>query len=134
MPFCAKCGAEVHEEMAFCPKCGAPLKAEMPGEAAAPIRYRREKEEKEEKDEKAEKREKEEHEKEEKYEKREFGFIGPLIGGLFLIFLGFMFYLHVIGYRLWEIGWALFFIMLGTLIIIGTILAARRHPKPRGTI
>lgn len=130
MPHCPKCGTEVSEKMTFCPKCGAPLKAEKPAiEAAPPVRYRHEKAEK------AEKHEKEkEWEKAEKYEKREFGVIGPLIAGLFLIFLGFMSYLKVMGYPVWEIGWALFFVIIGILIIIGAILVARRHPRPRGAI
>ncbi len=135
MPYCPKCGAEVSEDMAFCPGCGASLKAEKPGmEAVTPVSYRGEKAEKAEKEEKAEKQEKEEWEKSEKYEKREFGFVGPLIGGLFLIFLGSMFYLRVMGYDIWGVGWALFFIGIGILIIIGAILAARRHPEPKGTI
>jgi len=132
MPYCAKCGTETSEEMTFCPKCGAPLKAERPPVEAAPTRYRDEKQEKEEKHEKSEKAEK--AEKGEKYEKREFGLIGPLIGGLFLIFLGFVFYLQLIGYNLWQNAGAFFLVIVGILIIIGAIMAARRHPRPRGTI
>ena len=132
MPFCPKCGAEVHEEMAFCPKCGAALKAEMPpAEAVGPERYRREKEEKAEKAEKAEKREKEEKwERPEKHEKREVSAIGPLVGGLFLIFLGLALYLQVMGYPLWEFAGALFLVIIGIIIIIAAIYAARRFPRP----
>jgi uncharacterized membrane protein YvbJ len=131
MPFCPKCGAEVHEEMAFCPKCGAPLKAEMPSaEAVAPERYRREKEEKAEKAEKAEKREKEEKgERPEKYEKREVSAIGPLVGGLFLIFLGLALYLQVMGYTIWEFAGALFLIVVGIVIIVAGIYASRMFPR-----
>ncbi|NIO38495.1 zinc-ribbon domain-containing protein [Candidatus Bathyarchaeota archaeon] len=132
MPYCAKCGTETSEGMTFCPKCGAPLKAERPPVEAAPARYRHEKQEKGEKQEKSEKAEK--AEKGEKYEKREFGLIGPLIGGLFLIFLGFVFYLQLIGYNLWQNAGAFFLVIVGILIIIGAIMAARRHPRPRGTI
>lgn len=120
MPFCAKCGAEVHEEMAFCPKCGAPLKAEMPAEA--PARYRREKEEKAEKEEK--------WERAEKHEKREVAAIGPLIGGLFLIFLGLMFYLRVFGYRVWEFAGAFFLIIVGVVIIAAVLWVKRVFPRP----
>ena len=129
MPFCPKCGAEIHEEMAFCPKCGAPSKAEMPpAEAVAPERYRREKEEKAEK---AKKREKEEKgERPEKYEKREVSAIGPLIGGLFLIFLGLALYLQVMGYRIWEFAGALFLVIVGIIIIIAGIYASRLFPRP----
>ena len=123
MAYCPKCGTKVEEEMAFCPKCGAPLKAEKPREWREERRA-----EKREKAEKAEKHEKKE--KTEKYEKREFGVIGPLIGGLILIFLGLMFYLEVIGYNVWEYGWAFFIIILGILIIVGTIYATRRYPRP----
>jgi len=115
MPYCPKCGTEVSEEMAFCPKCGAPLKG-------PPAGYRPEKAEKSEKEEK--------REKTEKYEKREFGVIGPLIGGLILIFLGLMFYLELTGFARREILWAFFFVIIGIIIIIGAVYAARRHPRP----
>lgn len=136
MPYCQKCGAEISEDVAFCPRCGASLKGEQPtAEARPPSEYKREKEEKGEKAEKSEKQEKREGdwewEKSEKYEKREFGFVGPLVGGLFLIFLGFMFYSTIIGYPIWDIGWALFLVIIGILIIIGAIFAVRRHPKPK---
>lgn len=136
MPYCQKCGAEISEDMAFCSRCGASLKGEQPAaEARPPSEYKREKEEKGEKAEKSEKQEKREGdwewEKSEKYEKREFGFVGPLVGGLFLIFLGFMFYSTIIGYAIWDIGWALFLVIIGILIIIGAIFAVRRHPKPK---
>ncbi len=125
MPYCQKCGTNVREEMAFCPKCGAPLKVEKP--PAPAIR-------RDEKAEKREKREKEEKgEKAEKYEKREFGVIGPLIGGLVLIFLGLMFYLQVTGFLGRQAATALFLIIVGIVIIIGvlyaTMIAARRHPR-----
>ncbi len=131
MPYCAKCGAEVSEDMAFCSRCGASLKG------VPPARYRSEKEEKgekQEKEEKGEKQEKEERGEAEKYEKRQFGFLGSLIGGLFLIFVGFMSYLTVTGYAVSEVWWALFLVLIGVLIIIGAILATRRHPRPRETI
>jgi uncharacterized membrane protein YvbJ len=131
MPFCAQCGAEVHEEMVFCPKCGAPLTAKMPGVAATPAHHRGEKDEKNEKTEKAEKREKEEKwEQPEKHEKRETAAIGPLIGGLFLIFLGLMFYLQVLGHRVWESAWAFFLIVVGVIIIAGVLWAKRSFPRP----
>ena len=129
MSYCPKCGAKVREEMAFCPRCGTPLKVEKPPtEAAPPARYRSEKAEK------AEKREKEEkEEKTEKHEKREFGVIGPLIGGLILIFAGLMFYLAVTGYLRWQAIWPLFLVIIGIIIIVGTVYAAmtatRRNPK-----
>lgn len=133
MPYCPKCGAKVSDEMAFCPKCGAALKAEKPPvEAApAPARPRTEKAEKAEKAEKREKEEKtEKGEKEEKHEKGEFGILGPLIGGLVLIFLGLMSYLQVTGMLGREVVGASFLIIIGVIIIVAAIYATRRHPKP----
>ena len=122
MAYCPKCGTEVGEEMVFCPKCGAALKAEKTRA------HRAEKGEKQEKQEKQEKRE-----KSEKYEKREFGFIGPLIGGLILVLLGFISYLQVIGFFGREIVGALFLVMIGVIIIVvglyAMVLASRRHPR-----
>jgi len=123
MPYCPKCGTEVSEEMPFCSKCGAPLKA-------PPAVYRPEKAEKMEKEEKREKEEREKREKTEKYEKREFRVIGPLIGGLILIFLGLMSYLELMGVARREIVWAFFLIIIGIIIIIGAVYALRRNPKP----
>ncbi|MCP8310713.1 MAG: zinc ribbon domain-containing protein [Candidatus Methylarchaceae archaeon HK02M1] len=120
MPYCPKCGTEVREEMTFCPKCGAPLKA-------PPAGYRPEKYEKREKE---EKEEREKREKTEKYEKREFGVVGPIIGGLILIFLGLIFYFQIIGFARIEILGALFFFILGIIIIIGAVYAMKRHPRP----
>jgi len=130
MSYCPRCGSKVSEEIAFCPKCGAPLKGEKPPAQAvpAPAPYRGEKAEKHEKGEKREKAE-----KYEKREKREFGVIGWLIGGLILILLGLMFYLQVINLLPREVIWALFFIIVGVIIIVGAIyvamMASRRHPK-----
>jgi uncharacterized Zn finger protein (UPF0148 family) len=125
MSYCPKCGTKVSEGMAFCPKCGAPLKAEKPPTEARPTGYRPEKAEKAEKHEKQEKKE-----KTEKHEKREFGFVGQLIGGLILIFFGLMSYLQVTGFLGKEVVGALFLILIGIIIIIGVIYAARRHPRP----
>jgi predicted lipid-binding transport protein (Tim44 family) len=125
--------------MSFCPKCGAALKVEQPPVAAAPPPpqappappYRAEKEEKHEKREKEEKHEKKE--KTEKGEKREYGYIGPLIGGLVMIALGVMFYLAITT-SIGNVAWAFFIILIGIIIIIGAIYAAtmasRRQPQP----
>lgn len=130
MVYCPKCGTEVDEGMTFCPRCGAALKVEQAtaGAISAPTRHRAEKAEKQEKQEKQEKRE-----KSEKYEKREFGFIGPLIGGLILVFLGIISYLQVIDFLGRQIVGALFLIMIGVIIIVvglyAMMLASRRHPR-----
>ena len=130
MPYCHKCGAKVSDEMAFCPKCGAALKAEKPQVEAAPAPAlpRAEKGEKAEKREKEEKAEK--GEKAEKHEKGEFGILGPLIGGLVLIFLGLMSYLQITGILGREVAGASILIIIGVIIIVGAIYATRRHPRP----
>lgn len=143
MSNCPNCGAKVREEMNFCPKCGTTLKAaaqpQPPAQpvapAPAPAPYRAEKQEKREKEEKGEKEEKHEKEaREQRYEKGETSFIGPLIGGIILVFAGFIFYLVVTGSLRWESVGALFFIVVGIVIIVGAIYAAtmamRRHPRP----
>ena len=139
MSYCPKCGSKVREGMNFCPKCGVSLKiVQPPAEAAPPTPpptpYRAEKAEKREKEEKGEKGERrEEREKEEKREMREFAYVAPLIGGLFLIFVGLIFYFVVTTSFRWEVAGALFFIIIGIMIIVGVaygvMMAARRHPK-----
>jgi len=139
MVYCPKCGSKVREDMVFCPKCGAALKVEKPSVEAVPAPPpRAEKAEKAEKGEKHEKREKEEREerekreKSEKREKREFGYMGSLIGGLILIFLGVMFYLALTTPIGWATAGAIFVIVIGIIIIVGAVYAAmmatRRHP------
>ncbi|MGA2308931.1 MAG: zinc-ribbon domain-containing protein [Candidatus Bathyarchaeia archaeon] len=131
MSYCPKCGSKVEGEMSFCPKCGAPLNVENVATVTPETRpaYRRD-EKTEEKSEKHEKREK--SEKHEKHEKHEYGFMGPLIGGVILLFIGAALYLRVTGYDV-AILWALFFVLIGVLIIVGgiygAIMAGRRHPR-----
>jgi len=122
MPYCPKCGVKVSEEINFCPKCGAAL-------GPLPPRARREKEEKSEKHEKREK-----SEKGEKYEKREYGYTGPLIGGLILIFVGVMAYLAAIS-PTYLLNWApILLIGVGVIIIVlviyAAMTAAQRSPMP----
>lgn len=133
MTYCPKCGTEIVEEMNFCPKCGAPLKAqEAPSETVAPpVPYRVEKAEKQEKSEKEQRREK--MEKTGGYERREFAFLGPLVGGLILIFLGLVLYFAVTASLRLEIIGPVFLVGIGIIIIAGAIymaiVATRRHPK-----
>ena len=119
MPYCKKCGFEVKEDMTFCPQCGASLKV---SDTRATERYRSEKSEKQEKQEKNEKREK--SEQQEKYEKQEYGVIAPLIGGLILIFLGFIFYLAVTGVFTLRDIFPIFLVVVGVIVILGVIIAA----------
>jgi hypothetical protein len=124
MSYCPKCGANIDESMSFCPKCGAPLKGAVPAppETRPPTYRRGEKSEKEEK-----------HEKREKHEKHEFGLLGPLIGGLILIFIGVTTYLRVTGIYSSELMWAFFFVLIGIIVIAlgvyAASTAAKRHPK-----
>jgi hypothetical protein len=132
MPYCQKCGSEVKKEMTFCPQCGAALKVT---ESRPPERYRSEKAEKQEKQEKHEKEEKmEKGETYEKYEKREFGVLGPLIGGVILILFGFMMYLTVSGILEMRSIFPFFLIIIGAIVIIGvavgTVMARKKNPRP----
>jgi uncharacterized membrane protein YvbJ len=126
MAYCPKCGNEVRDDMVFCPKCGAPLKVQQTSTATVrSARYRNEKAEKDEKQEKTEKTE--------KHEKGEHAFIGPLIGGLILVFIGLSFYLETTGLVSRPVTGALFLVIVGVLIMFGAIygarLASRRHPR-----
>ena len=131
MAQCPKCGSEVSEEMSFCPKCGAALRIQPPPPAGTrPTRYRRD-----EKSEKGEKHEKEEKgEKGEKGEKQGYGFLGPLIGGLILVFLGASFWLELTGVLSARYMWSFFLLLVGIVIIIAALYAAfvltKRHPRP----
>lgn len=127
MSYCPKCGSKIEEEMTFCPKCGATLKAEAAAASPRTVTYRR--------NEKAEKDEKDERdEKGEKHEKRGYSFMGPLIGGLVLIFIGLTSYLRVTGIINPDLVWPFFFVLIGVIIIlgaaVGVVMAGRRHPKP----
>ena len=136
MSYCPKCGNKITEEMTFCPNCGASLKAVQPAVAAQPTAPRGEKGEKGEKQEKREKEARDQREKREKgemHEKRQYGFAGPLIGGLILIFFGLMLFIGLTTPGMNSgILWAFFVVIIGIIIIIGAIYAAtmasRRHP------
>jgi uncharacterized membrane protein YvbJ len=116
LSYCPKCGNKIEEDMVFCPKCGASLKGEQAAVPPPPVTYRHEKDE-----------------KHEKHEKGEYAFIGPLIGGLILIFIGLSAYLSMTGMVESRVWGAVFFIAVGIIIIVGVIygavLASRRHPK-----
>jgi uncharacterized membrane protein YvbJ len=122
--YCPKCGEKVTEEMTFCPKCGVSLRTAEPQVEARTVTYRRH--EKEEKQEKGEKHE--------KHEKHQYPFIGWLIGGLILIFIGLTAYLNINYPGQSGVMWAFFLVLVGLLIIIGGVyfamVAAKRHPRP----
>ncbi len=136
MSYCPKCGNKVEETMTFCPRCGASLKVGTAAPApSSPPYQRNEKAEKQEKHEKGEKQEKNEPEKGEKHEKGEFGFIGWLIGGLILIFIGAMYFINLqFRWMNTTMGWALFLLVIGVVIIVAgayfAMNARKRHPPP----
>lgn len=115
--------------MSFCPKCGAPLNVEKVASVTPETipTYRRD----EKTEEKSEKQEKQE--KGEKHEKHEYGWMGPLIGGVILLFIGAALYLNATGSYDVAVLWALFFVLIGVLIIVGgiygVVMAGRRHPR-----
>ena len=115
MPYCAKCGADLPGDAKFCPACGAPV--------GPPERVPYEKHEK------REKREKREKEEKEKYEKSAGDTTGPIIGGLFLIFLGVVFFLASAWG--WENLWPLIIIVIGAIVIVAGLTAAARSPRPK---
>ena len=136
MPYCHKCGTEIKEKDAFCPQCGAALNAgahPQPPRPAEP--YRREKGEKDEKTEKNEKQEKmEKNEQPEKYEKQQYGVLGPLFGGIIMIFVGIMFYLAVTGSIDFRSIFPFILFVVGGIVIlgvvVGAVMARGRNPKP----
>ena len=135
MPYCHKCGSEIKDENSFCPHCGANLKVAETKSSRPAEPYRSEKREKDEKNEKGEKQEKmEKGEQQEKYEKQQYGVIGPLVGGVIMIFVGFMFYLAVTGAINFRSIFPFFLIILGGIVIIGVVIGAMmargRNPKP----
>jgi hypothetical protein len=74
----------------------------------------------------------EKHEKREKNEKVEKGgaggILGPLIGGLVIIWLGTTFYLEQNGYLASDIWWAYFISGVGVILILeGVLIYARGH-------
>lgn len=102
----------------------------MPSES-----YRREKTEKKEKNEKNEKEEKmEKGKQQEKYEKQEFGILGPLIGGVILIIVGFILYLTVSGVINLRSLFPVFLLIIGAIVIlgvvIGVVMARGKNPRP----
>ena len=137
MPYCHKCGSEVKKENSFCPQCGATLTG-IPEPSISPVPQIHEKEENFEKQEKHEKNEKQEKmeksEQQEKYEKQELGILGPLIGGIILIIVGFMFYLTVSGAINLRSLLPFFLIIIGAIVLLGVglgaVMARAKNPRP----
>jgi uncharacterized membrane protein YvbJ len=135
MPFCYKCGSEVEEENSFCPKCGVSLRSDVTRPTIMSETNLSEKAEKQEKQEKNEKEEKmEKGEQQEKYEKQEFGVLGPLIGGVILILVGFILYLTVSGNLDLRSFFPFILIIIGAIVMVGVIMSAvkarGKNPRP----
>ncbi|MBT8171865.1 zinc-ribbon domain-containing protein [Candidatus Bathyarchaeota archaeon] len=138
MPYCHKCGSEINEKASFCSQCGVTLKAGTSHQRSSPDYFRNEKGEKQEKNEKNEKNEKEEKmekgEQQEKFEKKEYDVLGSLLGGIILIFVGFMLYLAVTGAFSFSSIFPFFLIIIGVIIVLGIVLGAimanKRNPVP----
>lgn len=126
--FCHNCGSELTSGAAFCSKCGSPVGGAVAGAAPTPSgqprssyrEYRHEKYEKQEK-----------HEKNEKGEKGRGGnVIGPIVGGLILVWLGITFYLQQIGSISSDNWWAYFILGIGAIIILQGFLMYFRRRRP----
>ncbi|HII86119.1 TPA: zinc ribbon domain-containing protein [Candidatus Bathyarchaeota archaeon] len=129
MPYCPKCGNKVEDNMTFCSRCGAPLKAETPVQPApAPAPQKAEKEEKGEKQEK--------QEKGEKHEKGRYGFVGFLIGGLVMIFIGIVAYYDItVGFPSSElVGPAILLIIGIAIVVVGAFYAMKARSRNPQTV
>lgn len=129
MSYCPKCGNKVDDTMVFCPRCGASLKIESAAKAPPPPYVQRnEKAEKQEKNEKNEKNEPEKH------EKGQYGYLGWLIGGIIVIMIGAFSLLNLHYHFDTRIGWSIFLLIIGVIIIFGAIYIAtqarKRTPSP----
>lgn len=119
--FCHRCGSPLPGDAAFCPRCGAatvPSTTIAPPPQQPPTWQRHEKGEKHEKREKSEKGEKSAH----------GGMLGPIVGGLVLIWLGVTFFLEQNGNLPSDIWWAYFITGIGVILIVeGAYIYARGH-------
>jgi hypothetical protein len=122
--FCHKCGAQLPQGATFCPRCGASVVASpysQPSPQQPATAWRTQRHEKHEKGEK--------HEKNEKAEKGGGGgMLGPVVGGLVIIWLGTTFYLEQNGYLASDIWWAYFLSGIGVILILeGVVIYSRGH-------
>jgi hypothetical protein len=115
VPYCPKCGSEVDESMVFCPKCGASLKVQQ--QAAQPMDWREQR--RQWREQRRQWRYEHQGEWAEKHEKHEQVFLGPLVAGVVLIVFGLLVYFGVTGMLNWQVLQALFFVLLGLIILVG---------------
>jgi uncharacterized Zn finger protein (UPF0148 family) len=129
--YCHKCGSALPAGSSYCPGCGTPVTtasvAAVAQQSPAPEpysrkAYRHEKYEKEEK-----------HEKNEKGEKgsgRPGSIIGPVVGGLIVIWLGVTFYLQEIGSIPSANWWAYFILGIGFILVLQGLLVYSQSRRP----
>lgn len=133
MEYCPKCGNKVDETMAFCPRCGSPLKTgtAWQGQTAPPstpppyeeyrYRHRHEKQEK--------------NEKAEKHEKPGGSYMGMVIAGIVLLFIGVISYVNATTDLLSApVTSALVVVIIGLIIVVAGIFystrSRNRNPRP----
>jgi uncharacterized membrane protein YvbJ len=134
LPYCPRCGTETSEEMTFCPKCGQSLKAQQVSAWREQWRESRREWRERRRELREQRKDTQDHYYEENWEKteRERGVIEPLIGGVFLIFLGLLFYYTITGTLTGDVLLASFLTVIGLIVIgIATYRAAtlRRQPN-----
>jgi hypothetical protein len=129
--YCHKCGSALPTGSSYCPICGTPVPSAPVGTGAQPApspgpysrrAYRYEKYEKQEKLEK--------NEKGEKGTGRPGSIIGPVVGGLILIWLGITFYLQEIGSIPLANWWAYFILGIGFILVLQGLLVYSQSRRP----
>ena len=129
--YCPICGNKIDSAMTFCPNCGTLLKAQSVRQDTVGLsqpsyeyQYRNHR------DEKAEK-----NEKSEKHEKQGGSYVGYLIGGLVIIFIGLLVFVNATTDLLkGPVFSAVFLVVIGIIIIVAGIYfamrARQRNPVP----
>ena len=125
--YCGKCGSPLTDNAAFCAKCGSPV---LPARSQPivpavpqPQVHRNEKNEKAEKSEKSEKGEKNE-------KGRGGNIMGPLVGGLILVWLGVTLYAQQSGLIASDNWWAYFIVGIGVILMIQGLVGYASGRRP----
>lgn len=126
--FCSRCGSPLQENALFCPQCGTsvpqPSATTATGTSTAPSsqpmdwREQRRQWRAQRRAERYEKYEKGEKHEEKTEKGRRGNVVGPIAGGLVLIWLGITFYMQQAGYLPSDNWWAYFIAGIGVIIIV----------------